>query len=114
MARKEEDLDVIFGLLALLTLKETMAASVVLTSVAYGSTSVLSFHRETSQGLSFLTGYGLDLRQICVVCGFLIVACALGVGVGVPIALEIQNQQRPPEEGDLVRKLLAEVPLIDG
>jgi len=56
----------------------------------------------------------LDLRQICVVCGFLIVACALGVGVGVPIALEMQSQESTGLKVDGVRKLLSEVPLIDG
>ena len=65
--------------------------------------------------LSFLyAGFELDLRQICVVCGFLIVAAALGVGVGVPIALEMQSQRMNGFRHDLVRKLLAEVPLIDG
>ncbi|CAG7731325.1 unnamed protein product [Allacma fusca] len=62
----------------------------------------------------FCEGFELDLRQICVVCGFLIVAAALGVGVGVPIALEMQTQRMNGLRHDLVRNLLAEVPLIDG
>lgn len=41
-------------------------------------------------------------------------ASALGVGVGVPIALEMQTQRRTGLKHDLVRKLLSEVPLIDG
>lgn len=64
--------------------------------------------------LFFCTGFELDLRQICIVCGFLIVAAALGVGVGVPIALEMQSQNKNGLKADTVRKILSEIPLVDG
>jgi hypothetical protein len=46
--------------------------------------------------------------------GVVIVGAALCVAIGVPIALEMQSQQINGFRHDLVRKLLSEVPLIDG
>jgi hypothetical protein len=46
--------------------------------------------------------------------GVVIVGAALCLAIGVPIALEMRSQQRGGFRHDIVRKLLAEVPLIDG
>ncbi|XP_035712556.1 uncharacterized protein LOC110855851 isoform X2 [Folsomia candida] len=59
-------------------------------------------------------GVELDIRQLCLVCGVVIIGAALCLAIGVPIALEMRSQQPGGFRHDIVRKLLSEVPLIDG
>ncbi|CAL8086935.1 unnamed protein product [Orchesella dallaii] len=57
----------------------------------------------------------LDFRQFCLLCsGVVIVGAALCFAIGVPIALEMQSQRGTGSSHDMVRKLLTEVPLVDG
>ncbi|CAL8086914.1 unnamed protein product [Orchesella dallaii] len=59
--------------------------------------------------------FPLDLRQLCLVCsGVVIVGTALCFAIGVPIVLEKQSQPGNEPKQEMVRKLLAEVPLVDG
>jgi hypothetical protein len=71
-----------------------------------------------SGGLFCFQGKELDLRGLCVLCGFLIVAAALGIGVGIPIALELAGRKRAGAGGDPppnpLRKFLTHSFLIDG
>ncbi len=47
--------------------------------------------------------------------GIVIFGAALCLAIGVPIALEMQSQQQPSGyRAEIVRKLLSEVPLVDG
>lgn len=46
--------------------------------------------------------------------GVVIIGAALCLAIGVPIALEMRSQQPGGFRHDIVRKLLSEVPLIDG
>ncbi len=46
--------------------------------------------------------------------GVVIVGTALCVAIGVPIVLENKSQPRDEPKQEMVRKLLAEVPLVDG
>lgn len=55
--------------------------------------------------------YKLDL---CICSGVVIIGAAVCLAIGVPIALEMRSQQRGGFRHDIVRKLLSEVPLIDG
>jgi membrane dipeptidase len=48
------------------------------------------------------------------VCGLLIVAAALGVGVGVPLALELRSSRLLEARLQVVKRILKEVPLVDG
>ncbi|XP_069701400.1 dipeptidase 1-like isoform X2 [Periplaneta americana] len=56
----------------------------------------------------------LDCKQWLAVCGLLIVAAALGVGVGVPLALELRSSRLLEARLQVVRRILKEVPLVDG
>ncbi|XP_049809601.1 dipeptidase 1-like [Schistocerca nitens] len=56
----------------------------------------------------------LDYKQWLALCGLLIVAAALGVGVGVPLALELRSSRLLEARLQVVRRILREVPLIDG
>ncbi|XP_066995804.1 dipeptidase 1 isoform X1 [Anabrus simplex] len=56
----------------------------------------------------------LDCKQWVAVCGLLIVAAALGVGVGVPLALELRSSRLLEARLQVVRRILREVPLVDG
>ncbi|KAJ8866685.1 hypothetical protein PR048_032546 [Dryococelus australis] len=59
-------------------------------------------------------GAELDCRQWVAVCGLLVVAAALGVGVGVPLALELRSSRLLEARLQVVRRILREVPLVDG
>ena len=56
----------------------------------------------------------LDCKQWLAVCGLLIVAAALDVGVGVPLALELRSSRLLEARLQVVRRILKEVPLVDG
>jgi ABC-type nitrate/sulfonate/bicarbonate transport system permease component len=63
---------------------------------------------------TFAAGLELDCKQWLAVCGLLIVAAALGVGVGVPLALELRSSRLLEARLQVVRRILKEVPLVDG
>jgi ABC-type nitrate/sulfonate/bicarbonate transport system permease component len=64
--------------------------------------------------LLFAAVLELDCKQWLAVCGLLIVAAALGVGVGVPLALELRSSRLLEARLQVVRRILKEVPLVDG
>nr|CAD7260557.1 unnamed protein product [Timema shepardi] len=56
----------------------------------------------------------LDCKQWLALGVLLLVAAALGVGVGVPLALELRSSRLLEARLQVVRRILREVPLIDG
>lgn len=54
------------------------------------------------------------VRRWVVMTGFFFLGCALVAGVGLPLALELRSSHLLEARLQVVRRMLSEIPLIDG
>lgn len=54
------------------------------------------------------------LRKWIVMTGFFFLGCALVAGIGLPLALELRSSHLLEARLQVVRRMLSEIPLIDG
>lgn len=75
--------------------------------------TVSGFNKWTVLTVNKISGRSV-VRRWVVMAGFFFLGCALVAGVGLPLALELRSSHLLEARLQVVRRMLSEVPLIDG